>query len=200
MKKILILIWVLTLTAVAGGVNLPVINPEDLSLKAGPTEPGERISMAWLEAYVYPKEVKEEGAISLGIRTTSKVERVLASFDFCRDKISLSSYDGMSWSGVCKISDDIPAGLHIVRYNIIGKSGRIQRTVEFFIRKESAVARGGRGFVRGEITHIEKWPLTIISTATALTGDSTRFLYPGQKVTGISRGLGYSGGGEGAAG
>jgi hypothetical protein len=181
MKKVLILLSVLLLAAMAGGTNRPIINPEDLSLKAGPTDPGEPISMAWLEAYIYPKEIREEGAVSLGIRTTAKVDKVVASFDFGTDKVSLSSYDGMSWSGVYKIPDHVSAGLHVVRYSIIGKKGRIQRTVEFFVGKHAALAQ------RGEIIRIENWPLTVVSTCAALSGESSRILHPGQRVTGISK-------------
>ncbi|MBU0629340.1 MAG: hypothetical protein KKC80_00280, partial [Candidatus Margulisbacteria bacterium] len=37
---------------------------ENISLKAGPTEPGEGLSLVWVEAIIYPKTVKDDKIIS----------------------------------------------------------------------------------------------------------------------------------------
>ncbi|MFH1684602.1 MAG: hypothetical protein ABIA67_06945, partial [Candidatus Margulisiibacteriota bacterium] len=74
MKKAAVLVTLLMIASVAGGLDKPVVDPNDLSIKAGPTEAGEAVSLVWLESYVYPKSVQEDRVVSLGVRTTTKIE------------------------------------------------------------------------------------------------------------------------------
>ncbi len=187
MKKIALFVSLMLLIGAASGVSRSVIDPEDLSIKAGPTEPAEEISMVWLESFVYPKVVKEDRVISLGVRLTSKAKAVEASFDFNKDKFSLSSYDGMSWSGAYKIPKDVPTGLHIVRYDIRKDKGSIQRTVEFFLKKPVGLVKREENVSRGEVVYTGGWPLTVASTCAALVGGGSRILYSGQRVIGLSK-------------
>ena len=46
---------VLMVSMLIGGVW--GIEPADISIKAGPTEPGEKLALVWVEAFVYPRVV-----------------------------------------------------------------------------------------------------------------------------------------------
>lgn len=161
---------------------------ENISLKAGPTEPGEGLSLVWIEAIVYPKTVKGEKVISLGLRTASRVKEVLASFDFSANPISLSTNDNMSWSTTYALPDTATVGVHVVRYKILGNNGgTIQRTVEFFIEKQGWMPRNVSSVTTGEKVKTTGWPLTVTATCTALSGTSTRQLQTGSILIGISK-------------
>jgi len=199
MRKGLWIVLVLLLVGRVWGLE-EVIDRETLSLKAGPTEPGESLSLVWVEALVYPKVVENERIISLGLRVTSKVAAVKATFDFNSDRVALSSNDGMSWSGAYKIPNSVSTGVHVVRYQIIGVKGSIQRTVEFFIKEQvrmamrssgAWLAKRAPGISQGEIQSVSGWPLTVTSTCAALTGGASRILYAGQRLTGLSKVPGY---------
>ena len=187
MKKVAMAVLVLGLASISWGLGRPVINREDISLKAGPTNPGEKLSLVWVESYVYPKVVREERVVSLGVRTASKVASVRASFDFAEESVDLTSHNGMQWGGAYRIPDGAEAGLHLVRYAISGKKGSIQRTVDFFLEKDTALAHKGATAFGGEVYSSSGWPLTITSTCSALVEGLPRILYPGQSVTGISK-------------
>jgi tetratricopeptide (TPR) repeat protein len=165
------------------GSEITGIARDEISLKAGPTAPGEKIPMVWLEALVYPKTLKKDRVISLGVRLTTPVEKVVTSFDFGNDKVALTSDDGLYWSGAYELPAGISAGLHVARYNIANKKGSIQRTVEFFVEKPSYRADAREG----EIYRAQGWPLTVASTCSALVDGSSRVLYKGQKVIGLSK-------------
>src|SRR3989338_2500685 len=98
-----------------------LVKPDSLSLKAGPTEPGEKLSLVWVESFVYPRAVKDERAISLGVRTASKVREVSAAFDFNSEPIKLTSSDGLSWGGALKLPAGISDCVHVVRYRIAAR-------------------------------------------------------------------------------
>lgn len=190
MKNVMLVSALFFLATTAMGLErleTPRISPDEISLKAGPTEPGEGLNLIWLEALVYPKEVKSDRVISLGVKLTSKVDSVVATFDFSDDRIPLVSNDGLDWKTIYRLPDGAGAGLHIVRYVISSKNKNIQRTVDFFVKDSSLPQTEGAGISKGEVIGIEKWPLTVTSTCAALVGASSRLLYPGQKVTGISK-------------
>jgi len=187
MKKAAILLILVLLASVAGGMDRSIIDREDLSLKAGPTKPGEAVSLVWLESYVYPKEVGDEKVISLGVRTTAKVKSVQAGFDFNQAKVALTSNDGLYWSGAYKIPDNVSAGLHVVRYKITGKNGNINRTVEFFVAENSGLVRNEQRVAKGEAIYVQSWPLTVSTTCSAMVGASSRILFPGEKLIGVSK-------------
>ncbi len=183
MKKILILLMVSILAAQVWATE-DVVNRENLSLKAGPTQPGEGLSLVWVEALVYPKVVRDEKEISLAVRTTAKIKSVRASFDFGAEPVDLASGDGLSWTTAYKIPEGIPEGMHAVRYQIAGKSGSIQRTVEFYVEK------GASDFsdpLRGGPSQSSAWPLTVLSNCSAYVGDSKRILYPGEILNGVGK-------------
>lgn len=182
MKKGICLLVVIWLAGVAWGAEVPG-SAQNMSIKAGPTESGEKISMAWVEAYVSPKEVKGEGTITLGVRTTAKVKTVKAAFDFCSDSISLSSPDGMAWSGSFPIPEKTMSGAHVARFQIANERGSIQRTVEF-----SVIEIQGKAAVEEDnVLEESRWPLTVTSTCAALSGNAVRILKAGQTVTGMSK-------------
>jgi tetratricopeptide (TPR) repeat protein len=186
MRKISIWVMFVLLLAVSAR-GLDVVKPESLSLKAGPTEPGEKLSLVWVESFVYPKQVGDERIISLGVRTASKVKEVVASFDFNRKSQKLASVDGMSWSTAYKIPASVADGVHVVRYYITGRGGSIQRTVEFFIENPSQADKAAPDVSRGEVIQNSGWPLTIVSAGNAYTNNSTRKLKPGQVLVSLSR-------------
>jgi tetratricopeptide (TPR) repeat protein len=186
MKKTIIWVMFILLLAVSAR-GIEVVKPDSLSLKAGPTEPGEKLSLVWVESFVYPKQVSEDRIISLGVRTAGRVREVVASFDFSRKIQKLSSVDGMSWSGAYKIPAAVSDGVHVVRYYISGRGGSIQRTVEFFIDNPVRAEKSGPQVSRGEAVQNAGWPLTVVSSCTAYGGKSSHPLRSGQVLVSLSR-------------
>jgi len=188
MKKgiILIIVASMFLSATGYASEITGINRDEISLKAGPTQPGEKLSMVWLEALVYPRVVKNEKVISLGVRLTSKVEKVIAGFDFANNNVELSSDDSLYWSGALKLPEGISEGIHVVRYNISSPQGSLQRTVEFFVENSGAEIRMG-ALGEGEVYRAQGWPLKVTENTSALVGGSARVLYKGQKVIGLTK-------------
>ena len=168
-----------------------LVKPDSLSLKAGPTEPGEKLSLVWVESFVYPRAVKDERAISLGVRTASKVREVRAAFDFNSEPIKLTSSDGLSWGGALKLPAGISDGVHVVRYRIAGRRGQIQRTIEFFVEKPGLTAGRRPDSAPAEILPNAGWPLTIVASCAAYSGDTTRPLQPGQILVSHSKMMWY---------
>ena len=187
MKKAVILVTLLTIASVAGGMNQPVIDRNDLSIKAGPTQPGEVVSLVWLEAYVYPKTVKTERVISLGVRTTSSLRSVTASFDFSKKTVRLSSNDGLNWSTAYMIPQGVASGFHVVRYIISGRKGSITRTVDFDLEDSAGLTAQEPGVSRGEAVYVESWPLTVTANCAAMVDGTTRILVSGEKLIGITK-------------
>ncbi|MFH1386049.1 MAG: tetratricopeptide repeat protein [bacterium] len=188
MKKIggLVLVYLLVIASSVWALE-GVFDRENLSLKSGPTQPGEQLSLAWVESFVFPKSVKEDKAISLGVRTTSKVLAVMAIFDFTSKQVALSSKDGRSWSGVYRLPSNVANGLHVVRYLIVGKKGSIKRTVEFCIESPKSYWSVGKKLEEDEMVANTGWPLTVVSTCAAYSGSGRRILYAGQVITGSSK-------------
>lgn len=180
-------VWVLLVLSLAASAwGIDVVKPDSLSLKAGPTEPGEKLSLVWVESFVYPKQVGEDRIISLGVRTASKVRGVVASFDFSRKTQKLTSVDGMSWSTAYRIPESVADGVHVVRYYINGRGGSIQRTVEFFVETARA-AKTAPDVARGETVQNSGWPLTVVSSCNAYTSNATRKLKSGQVLVSLAR-------------
>jgi tetratricopeptide (TPR) repeat protein len=179
-----LLILILPLMAMAS--ENQIIDRNELSLKAGPTDPGEELSMVWLESYVYPKNVNNnDPVISLGVRTTSKVESVEAAFDFTENTIALTSHDGLNWTGAFMVPGETSSGLHVVKYAISGSKGRVRRTVEFFVDSGRGFAQQKKGVSFGEAVQAKSWPLTVTADTAALANGSSRKLYAGQKLIGL---------------
>jgi tetratricopeptide (TPR) repeat protein len=186
MKRI-IAVLVAALLAVSAAAALEgAIDRENMSLKAGPTEPGESLSLVWVEALVYPNVVRDERIVSLGVRTASPIKTVKALFDFSPTPVNLTSNDGLTWSTAYKIPDQAAPGVHVARYQISGQKGSIQRSVEFFVEKITAGNQASE-VSRGEAFQSSGWPISINATCTAYSLDSNRILYPGQILTSISK-------------
>ncbi|MFA5114334.1 MAG: tetratricopeptide repeat protein [Candidatus Margulisiibacteriota bacterium] len=186
MKKIFaglcsVCLLVTVAAALEGGIDR-----ENLSIKAGPTEAGEALSLVWVEALVYPSVVKDERVISLGVRTAAPVKTVKAVFDFQNGPVALASNDGQSWSTAFRIPNGVKEGVHVARYQISGRRGSIQRTVEFFVNK-AAAKTAAADVSQGEAFLSAGWPLTVTGTCTAYAPDFNRILYTGQVVTSISK-------------
>jgi tetratricopeptide (TPR) repeat protein len=181
--------WFMLLVFWTGGVwgVEAMFDRENLSIKAGPTEPGENIYLVWVEAFIYPKLVREERVLSLGVRTASKVKNVSASFDFKSKPVVLSGADGLSWGGAYKIPEGVTDGVHVVRYQIAGQRGSIQRTVEFFLESHASALKPLPQVSRGEVFQSSGWPLTVLASCTAFSGNSIRTLSPGQFLVGLSK-------------
>ncbi|MFA6431494.1 MAG: tetratricopeptide repeat protein [Candidatus Margulisiibacteriota bacterium] len=163
---------------------------ENISIKAGPTEPGEGLSIVWVESIIYPKLVDKEEYISLSVRTAASVKGIRATTDFSRRTVDLTSNDGRSWTGVYKVPSKIAEGVHIVRYHVQGNKGSIQRTVDFFVdhtpkSEEKNIADASN------VVKSNGWPLTVNATCTALTGNSTRIVKAGQIIIGVAKVSGY---------
>ncbi len=186
MKKILMLVSVLLVSNLVWASVPPAIDRGNLSLKAGSTEPGEPLSIVWLESLVYPKKVGGDRTILLGVRLTSRVKEVEAAFDFTGEKVKLDSNDGLNWNMSYRIPDEVAAGLHVARYHIVDDRGSIQRTVDFSLDDSATLAQNPNPFrmVRSEV---KGWPLTVTQTGIAIQGGSTRMLQPGAKLTGIAK-------------
>ena len=181
MKKLIVFFSLLVL---ATTINASVIQIEDLSVKAGPTESGEGLSLLWVEAYVFPKVAKDDKMISLGVRTTKKLQAVSATFDFINSGVALETRDGgTSWSGICRLPADVKPGLHVVRYTIAGSDGSIKRTVDFFVAEDDQIVE----VKDADTTLADGWPLTVTITGSAVVDGSQRILYVGQNVKGISK-------------
>lgn len=164
-----------------------VVDRSNLSLKAGPTEPGEQLSLVWVEVFVYPKVVTEDRIVSLGVRTASPVKSVRASFDFNSQPVVLRSSDGLNWSTAYKLGKGAADGVHVARYQIGGEQGAIQRTVEFFVGQTAGLADASEDLSTGAGISSTGWPLTVSATCSAYSGNSTRVLYAGQKLSGLSK-------------
>jgi len=185
LKKNICLIVLLFLGLnVSFALNRQVINPTEISIKAGPTEPDEKVQLLWLESYVYPREIKKQGLVSLGVRGTSRVDAVKASFDFSKRQIDLTSTDNTNWSAVYELPENLSPGLHVVRYEITNQHEKIRRTVDFFV-KEHVVA--DIELTQGEKMQNRSFPVTVVSTSPALVGDVTRMLHPGDEIIAVAK-------------
>ncbi|MFH1541748.1 MAG: tetratricopeptide repeat protein [bacterium] len=185
MKKLSIMLGLMLLVSPVLAANLTLIKPDDLSIKAGPTQPGEELSLAWLESFVYPKSVGADRLVSLGMRTVVPVKSVSAAFDFNKEVVALGSEDGLEWSGSYKIPANIEPGLHIARYSISGQQGSIQRTVEFVVADVSPQIQGDQLQSQGQVEKMQGWMLTVVATSQAVSEDKIITLAPGQGVFGL---------------
>ena len=137
MKKIFFgfVIFVL-FTSVSLAISFKDFDEEGVSLKAGPTDVVEGLSIAWVEAALYPKRVEKGQELFLEVKLTSKVEKVYAQLDFgnTSEKVELSSNDGFSWTGVSKTPPNIVEGGHLAQIIIQGKKEKqITRTLDFVV-------------------------------------------------------------------
>ena len=137
--------WILSLGFSAQAVYFDSMDAEGVSLKAGPTDMTEDLSIAWLESIVYPKNVESGKELFVEVKSTSKVKAVEAVFDFDSNPLKLFSDDQINWSRVYKIPRNVYSGAHVVRLEIEGlRGGKIQRTLDFAVGGDAGYfAQGG---------------------------------------------------------
>ncbi|MCU0641675.1 MAG: tetratricopeptide repeat protein [Candidatus Margulisbacteria bacterium] len=177
---------IVTLLVATGALALKGgIDRENLSLKAGPTQPGEALSLVWVESLIYPSVVRDERVVSLGVRTAAPVKAVNATFDFAAAPVNLTSHDGTVWSAAFKLPGKVAAGVHVARYQISGQRGSIQRSVEFFV--ENSGQGRTADISHGEVYKNAGWPLTVSASCTAFSLDANRHLRAGQVLTSIAK-------------
>jgi hypothetical protein len=186
MKRTIGLVIVLACCASLAGAVENVVDRNNLSLKAGPTEPGESLSLVWLESFVYPKTVKDDRIVSLGVRAAAKVRSVRAKFDFADAPVTLVSNDGLTWSGAYSLPAGVPDGVHVVRYQISGERGSVQRTVDFYVEK-SAGGPEEQVVSQGETVQNSGWPLTVTATCSVIADGGPRVVNAGQVLTSIAK-------------
>lgn len=181
--------WIIWLLIILMGSTAFAAELEELSLKAGPTAPGEELSLLWLESFVYPKTVKAGEELSLGVRATNKVAGVKVDFDFSKDKISLQSSDGLTWYGAFPISSEVSSGLHLVSFTIQGEKGVVQRKLEFFVEKEVMSVKSAESVETVEKVKEQPsgWQLTLSATTMVFVNGGSRTLGKGEKITATSR-------------
>ncbi|HTY12796.1 MAG TPA: hypothetical protein VMD02_01265, partial [Candidatus Omnitrophota bacterium] len=111
----LIALTVISLTATAHAFSIDEMEADGISLKAGPTDMTEELSIAWVEAALYPKVVEKNREMFLEVRLASPVKSVRLNLDSEKSSIALISTDKKSWSRVVKVSPETMSGLHIAR-------------------------------------------------------------------------------------
>ncbi|KAF0133846.1 MAG: hypothetical protein FD145_1056 [Candidatus Saganbacteria bacterium] len=173
MKKLLLVVLLFSL-AVLPAIAFEEMDSEGISVKAGPTDMTEELSLAWVEAALYPKVVERGKEVFIEVRLSSAVKDVKLALDAEKEYIPLFSDDNKNWSRVMKVSADIPSGLHISRVIITGKNNKqIQRSLDFAIKEDGAMAN-------------KDMPLTILNTAPVVEkGEIIRQLLPGLKVVAL---------------
>lgn len=183
MKKTLIAaLMIIGLTVSVFALDQRSMDPNELSLKAGPTEPGEQLSFVWLEAFIYPKTIKENKTVSMGVKLPNAVREVTAAFDFLKQPIPLASNNNKDWTAVTQLPDNIKVGIHVVRYQIVSDKGSIQRTLDFFVSSASNEAAA-----ENTKQDLSSLPLTVVASSMAYVDGVSRVLNAGQKIVGIAK-------------
>jgi tetratricopeptide (TPR) repeat protein len=173
MKKLLIIGLVSFLVLPVLAFSFEEMDAEGISLKAGPTDFTEELSIPWVEAALYPKVAERGREVFVEVRLAAAVTEVKLKLDYSREALPLYSDDGKNWSRVLKVAPDAPTGLHASQIIIAGKGNRsIQRTLDFVV-KESAQAQN-------------LIPLTAISNVLVMeNGEVLRQILPGVKITAL---------------
>ncbi|HVN67909.1 MAG TPA: hypothetical protein VMT55_06005, partial [Candidatus Sulfotelmatobacter sp.] len=81
----------------------------------------------------------------------------------------------------------VPDGVHAVRYQISGKRGSVQRTVDFYIEGKLADGREDQVVSQGEAVQNSGWPLTVTATCSVITDSGNRVINSGQVLTSIAK-------------
>jgi len=179
MKKFLfVLLALVAFASVSFSSQFVDSDPQGVSIKAGPTDPIEALSIAWVEAALYPKNVEKGKELFLEVKLTSKVKRVFAEFNLDEKNklVELYSDDGMSWSRVYKTPINIENGVFVSKVVIEGLSGRkITRTLDFAIIDSSS-----------SIAQNISYPVSVIDSAVVVDGGQMlRQLLPGVRITAL---------------
>lgn len=177
-KTILFVLFLLLFQAVVFAAVFEDMDPQGVSFKAGPTDPVEGLSIAWVETALYPKNVEKGREVFIEVKLTSRVGKVAAEFDFDNSgaKAELFSDNGMTWNRVYKIPSAAIGGVHIAKIIIEGRDGKsLTRTLNF------AVVENGE-----KAAKMLAYPVSVLSPAQVVeNGETIRQLLPGVTVTAL---------------
>lgn len=176
-KILLSVCLIFALCIPAGAVNFDEMDSQTISLKAGPSDVTEELSIAWVEAALYPKNVTRGQEVFLEVKLTSRVKEVVAYLDSDRNPLPLFSDNSKDWSRVMKIPESLKGGAHLIKMVIRDTSGRtIQRSLDFVMNDPAQQAV------------LEGVSLTVINTTiVADKGETVRTLLPGVKVSALTK-------------
>ena len=174
MKSAIIGVFIVLLFFVsAQAFSFEDLEAEGISLKVGPTDVTEELSLAWVEAALYPKMVARGQEVFVEVRLASPVKSVSLDLDTENGILPLYSEDNRNWSRVLKVSPGAVAGLHAARITIYGSNGKmICRNLDYVI-KEDGVAE-------------KNIPLTVLNNVPLFdNGQIVSQLLPGVQVTAL---------------
>lgn len=177
-KKILLPVCLTALLCVpAFALNFDEMDSQTISLKAGPSDVTEELSIAWVEAALYPKNVTRGQEVFIEVKLTSRVKDVVAYLDSDGSPLPLFSDNAKDWSRVMKIPESLKGGAHLIKMVIRDAAGRtIQRSLDFVMNDPAQQAA------------LEGVPLTVINTAIVTEkGEMVRQLLPGVKVYALTK-------------
>lgn len=129
----LLCILILVLARSSFAASFKQLDPDGVVFKAGPTEPSEELSIPWVEAVLYPKNVEAGKEFFVEVSLAAPVESVSAAVDQ-EKSCQLHTQDKNNWNAVVVSSDKMEEGLHFLKISISGKNGRkIDRTLVFHV-------------------------------------------------------------------
>ncbi|MBI5699739.1 tetratricopeptide repeat protein [Candidatus Saganbacteria bacterium] len=181
-NKILLSVCLTALICVpAFALNFDEMDSQTISLKAGPSDVTEELSIAWVETALYPKNVTRGQEVFLEVKLTSRVKEVVAYLDSSQSPLPLFSDNSKDWSRVMKIPESLKGGAHLIKMVIRDAAGRaIQRSLDFVMNDPAEQAA------------LEGVPLTVINTSIVTDkGETVRTLLPGVKVSAVTKAAFY---------
>lgn len=111
MKRLAVgLVLALSFSVSTHAFSIDEMDADGISLKAGPTELTEELSLAWVEAAFYPKVVDKGEEVFVEVRLASPVKSVKVNLDTEKASLPLFSDDNKSWSRVFRSPGTRSAG------------------------------------------------------------------------------------------
>ncbi|MFA4967781.1 MAG: tetratricopeptide repeat protein, partial [Candidatus Margulisiibacteriota bacterium] len=164
---------VMSVAVPAFAVSYKDMDDDGVSLKAGPTDVTEELSLAWVEAALYPKAVEKGREVFLEVRLASPVKLVKLNLDTEKGSLPLFSDDNKNWSRVVKVDPGAIAGLHAARVTIVGNNNSsIQRNLEFVVKDEARTEK--------------EVPLTVLNVTQVYDSENgIKQLLPGYKMSAL---------------
>ncbi len=148
MKKLVLVLFLLLIVCSSSifALTFKEFDPTGVSYKAGPTGPSEELSIPWVEAVLYPKNVEAGKDFFVEVNLASPVREIVAELD-SKKSFHLFSQDKTNWNIVIASQDDLSDGLHFLKVNIVGKRGKkITRTLAFRVKGKDNYARESYSF------------------------------------------------------
>lgn len=143
MKRLVFVLFLLFIICSSSvlALSFKEFDPTGVSFKAGPTGPSEELSIPWVEAVLYPKNVEAGKDFFVEVNLASPVREIVAELD-SNKKFNLFSQDKTNWNIVIASQDDLSDGLHFLKVNIIGNNGKkITRTLAFRVEGKDKFVR-----------------------------------------------------------